>query len=161
MMHCARVIHYDSGYAHYTYHALRHTHTTMLIERGAYVEDVQERLGHKNVQVTLQIYTHITQAMKQQTANILENIPVNGNESSSQQIQDQKSIETILQDVSIYPQKSSSDAASQAHVPSLGVQNCAPFRNSGYNLGTNATFLSSSEDFKTKKEPLSEQPFWR
>ncbi|WP_077534319.1 site-specific integrase [Massiliimalia massiliensis] len=161
MMHCARVIHYDLGYAHYTYHALRHTHTTMLIERGAYIKDVQERLGHKSVQVTLQIYTHITQAMKQQTTNILENIPVNGNGSNLQQIQDQKSIETILQDVSIYPQKSSSDATSPTHVPNLGVQNCTPFRNSGYNLGTNATFLSSSEDFETKKEPLNEQPFLR
>ncbi len=55
MQHCSRVIHYDLGYKNFDYHSLRHTHATMLIESGAPIKDVQRRLGHKSVQVTVNI----------------------------------------------------------------------------------------------------------
>lgn len=49
-------------------HGFRHTHATLLLEAGLNIKDVQERLGHKNVQVTLDIYSHVTQQKKQKTA---------------------------------------------------------------------------------------------
>ena len=55
------------------YHSLRHTHATMLIEAGAPIKDVQRRLGHTNVQTTIDRYVHDTQAMQDQTVTLFEN----------------------------------------------------------------------------------------
>ena len=54
------------------YHALRHTHATLLIEKGAIIKDVSERLGHSSVAVTLNTYTHSTDNMASQTVDIFE-----------------------------------------------------------------------------------------
>lgn len=70
--YCARVIHYDLKIA-FNYHSLRHTHATTLIENGADVKDVQERLGHNRIQTTLQTYVHDTEAMSERSVNIFEN----------------------------------------------------------------------------------------
>lgn len=43
-----------------TPHGFRHTHASLLFEAGESIKVVQERLGHKNSKVTLDIYTHIT-----------------------------------------------------------------------------------------------------
>lgn len=58
----------------FDFHSLRHTHATMLLEAGANPKDVQVRLGHRNIGMTLQIYTHITEKMTEQTMSILEQI---------------------------------------------------------------------------------------
>lgn len=73
--HLGRVIHYDLKIKEFDYHSLRHTHTTLLLEAGANPKDVQLRLGHKNIQVTLQIYSHVTSKMQDNTISILETIP--------------------------------------------------------------------------------------
>lgn len=54
-------------------HGFRHTHATLLLEAGLNIKDVQERLGHKNVQITLDIYSHVTQQKKQKTAEKFAN----------------------------------------------------------------------------------------
>ncbi|MDA9427633.1 site-specific recombinase, phage integrase family [Enterococcus mundtii 1A] len=43
-----------------TLHGFRHTHASLLFESGASVKEVQERLGHKDVKTTMNIYTHVT-----------------------------------------------------------------------------------------------------
>lgn len=71
MQHCFRIIHYKLGYKELDYHSLRHTHTTMLLSSGANIKAVQERLGHKNLDITLQVYTHVTDEMRKKTIDIL------------------------------------------------------------------------------------------
>ncbi|MFR4583923.1 tyrosine-type recombinase/integrase [Clostridium cadaveris] len=71
MQHCFRVIHYDLGSKELDYHSLRHTHTTMLLNEGANVKMVQERLGHKKVEITLEIYNHVTDKMRKDAIEIL------------------------------------------------------------------------------------------
>lgn len=71
MQHCFRVIHYKLGYKELDYHSLRHTHTTMLLSAGANIKAVQERLGHKKLDITLQVYTHVTDEMRKKTLDIL------------------------------------------------------------------------------------------
>ena len=48
------------------------THATILIESGADVKDVQTRLGHANIQTTLQTYVHDTEAMANRSVDIFE-----------------------------------------------------------------------------------------
>ncbi|MBS6068343.1 MAG: tyrosine-type recombinase/integrase [Enterococcus avium] len=43
-----------------TPHGFRHTHASLLLEAGESVKVVQQRLGHENSKVTLDIYAHIT-----------------------------------------------------------------------------------------------------
>lgn len=40
-------------------HDLRHTHASHLLESGASISSVQERLGHSDVVVTLNLYSHV------------------------------------------------------------------------------------------------------
>ena len=69
--YCARIIHKELLLA-FDYHSLRHTHATMLIESGADVKDVQTRLGHANIQTTLQTYVHDTETMAARSVEIFE-----------------------------------------------------------------------------------------
>lgn len=69
--YCSRVIHKELLLA-FDYHSLRHTHATILIESGADVKDVQTRLGHNNIQTTLQTYVHDTEKMAERSVDIFE-----------------------------------------------------------------------------------------
>ncbi|PLS04602.1 tyrosine-type recombinase/integrase [Bacillus halotolerans] len=53
-------------------HGLRHTHAVLLLESGASMKFVQERLGHKNITITSDVYSHISEK--------LENTSVDGYE---------------------------------------------------------------------------------
>ncbi|UZP03354.1 site-specific integrase [Clostridium botulinum] len=57
-----------------TFHGLRHTHATLLILNGENIKVVSDRLGHKDIATTLNTYTHIMEDMKNNTANLLDNI---------------------------------------------------------------------------------------
>ena len=49
-------------------HGFRHTHTSLLFESGINMEVVKDRLGHSDIQTTVNIYTHVTQKNKDKTA---------------------------------------------------------------------------------------------
>lgn len=51
-----------------TIHGLRHTHASLLLESGANIKDVQGRLGHASIQITMDLYIHITDKRKEETA---------------------------------------------------------------------------------------------
>lgn len=53
-----------------TTHGLRHTHTSMLIEAGANMKQVQMRLGHSDIKTTMDIYTHLTAHAEKETVNL-------------------------------------------------------------------------------------------
>lgn len=40
----------------FNFHALRHTHATMLLEAGANIKEIQSRLGHSKCSTTMDIY---------------------------------------------------------------------------------------------------------
>lgn len=52
-----------------TTHGFRHTHCSLLFEAGATIKEVQDRLGHSDIQTTMNIYTHVTDKAKEQTAD--------------------------------------------------------------------------------------------
>lgn len=75
LQHTSSVIHKQIDFKEFDFHSLRHTHTTMLIENGAPPVYVQNRLGHKNLDTTMNIYAnHMTEAFKQQGNSILNNM---------------------------------------------------------------------------------------
>jgi len=50
------------------FHDLRHTHATFLLANKVNPKIIQERLGHKNISVTLNTYRHILQSMQLEAA---------------------------------------------------------------------------------------------
>lgn len=71
--YAAKVIHYDLNIT-FNFHSLRHTHATMLIESGVSPKAVQARLGHENIETTLQTYVHNTESMEQSAVDVFEKI---------------------------------------------------------------------------------------
>ncbi|MGO8683410.1 MAG: tyrosine-type recombinase/integrase [Thermoleophilia bacterium] len=51
-------------------HGLRHTHATLLLQAGVPAKIVQERLGHRSITITMDIYSHVTPGMDADAARI-------------------------------------------------------------------------------------------
>jgi len=51
-----------------TPHSLRHTHTSLLAEAGVSLEQIMDRLGHTDDQITKNVYLHVTQEMKKEAS---------------------------------------------------------------------------------------------
>jgi integrase len=71
--YCSRVINNELKIA-FNYHSLRHTHATILVENGANIKGIQERLGHSDIKITLNQYVHNTESMKDESVDIFESI---------------------------------------------------------------------------------------
>jgi integrase len=50
------------------FHGLRHTCATLLLQTGVPIKVVQERLGRKRIEITLNIYAHALPSMQQDAA---------------------------------------------------------------------------------------------
>ena len=61
-----------------TTHSFRYTHCSLLIEAGVHIKEIQERLRHKDIQTTMNIYAKITKSYKkdasQRFSNLMENV---------------------------------------------------------------------------------------
>ena len=51
-----------------TFHELRHSHATQLLEAGIHPKVVQERLGHSTIATTMDLYSHVTATMQENAA---------------------------------------------------------------------------------------------
>lgn len=54
-----------------TPHGLRHTHASLLFSAGVEPKNISDRLGHSTVQITLDLYTHITEEQRADTVEKL------------------------------------------------------------------------------------------
>ena len=53
-------------------HSLRHTHASLCFEAGMDIKDVQHRLGHSNIETTLNIYVHISKIKERKSISKFE-----------------------------------------------------------------------------------------
>ncbi|MNO22994.1 Transposase [compost metagenome] len=54
-------------------HALRHTHAVHLLEAGANIKYVSDRLGHASVKITADTYLHVTKKIEQDALDLYAN----------------------------------------------------------------------------------------
>ncbi|MEX3426115.1 tyrosine-type recombinase/integrase [Staphylococcus hominis] len=63
---------------HISTHSFRHTHCALLIEAGVHIKEIQERLRHKDINTTMNIYAKITNSYKkdasQKFSQLMENV---------------------------------------------------------------------------------------
>lgn len=53
-------------------HGLRHTHAVLLLEAGQSMKFIQERLGHKNISITSDVYAHISEKLENKSVDSFE-----------------------------------------------------------------------------------------
>ena len=56
------------------FHDLRHTAASLLLEQGEHPKVVQEMLGHSQVGVTLDLYSHVTPTMHRKAADTFDRL---------------------------------------------------------------------------------------
>ena len=56
------------------FHDLRHTHATLLLQAGVNPKVVQERLGHSQISLTLDTYSHVIPSLQEEAAEKVEGI---------------------------------------------------------------------------------------
>lgn len=60
------------GFPDARFHDLRHTYAVASIQCGDDIKTVQENLGHATAAFTLDVYGHVTERMKKESANRME-----------------------------------------------------------------------------------------
>ena len=57
-----------TGLPHIRFHDLRHSHATLLLKAGIHPKIVSERLGHANIGITLDTYSHVLPGVQEGAA---------------------------------------------------------------------------------------------
>ena len=60
--------------AHGSLHTLRHTFATRLFKNGVDIKVISELLGHSDINITYDIYTHVIQEQKKKAVDVLDNL---------------------------------------------------------------------------------------
>lgn len=58
---------------HVSFHDLRHTYATLLLEAGVPLKTVSDLLGHSTIRLTGDVYAHVTRRMRRDAATVMEN----------------------------------------------------------------------------------------
>lgn len=61
-----------AGVKRITFHGLRHSHASYLVEKNVPIKHIQERLGHKKISTTLDVYVHTQKAHHHETAKVFD-----------------------------------------------------------------------------------------
>src|SRR5918992_473566 len=61
-----------AGLPHLPLHGLRHAHATLMLTNGENPKVVSERLGHSNIAITMDIYSHVLPGLQEEAALLAE-----------------------------------------------------------------------------------------
>jgi len=59
---------------HIRLHDLRHTHATLMLKAGVHPKVVSERLGHANIGITLDTYSHVLPGLQEAAAERFDRV---------------------------------------------------------------------------------------
>lgn len=59
----------DNNLPSIRFHDLRHSHASLLLSQGVQAKVISERLGHSNINITMDLYSHIYEATNREVAN--------------------------------------------------------------------------------------------
>ncbi|MBA4602135.1 site-specific integrase [Thermoactinomyces mirandus] len=62
----------SAGLPKLRFHDLRHTHATLMLRQGEHPKIVSERLGHSNIRITMDTYSHVLPNMQQEAVERFE-----------------------------------------------------------------------------------------
>ena len=57
-----------------SFHAFRHTHASILLNAGVGYKEIQTRLGHSKISMTMDTYSHLSKESKKRTVSIFEKV---------------------------------------------------------------------------------------
>lgn len=57
-----------------TFHELRHSCASLMVKKGVNFKIIQERLGHSNIGITLDLYSHLEEELHKESTNAFEDI---------------------------------------------------------------------------------------
>ena len=63
-----------AGLPRIRFHDLRHTHATLLLTLGVNPKVVQERLGHSQISMTLDTYSHVVPSLQRDAARRIDDL---------------------------------------------------------------------------------------
>jgi len=56
------------------FHDLRHTHASLLLFGGVDIKTISERLGHSNIGITMNVYTHVMEELDRKASLVIDTI---------------------------------------------------------------------------------------
>ena len=62
----------DNNINHGSLHTLRHTFSTNLFKNGVDIKVISELLGHSDISITYNIYTHVIKEQKKKAVEVLD-----------------------------------------------------------------------------------------
>ena len=71
---CFRPLLQRAGLPSIRFHDLRHTAATLLLGQGVHPKIVLEMLGHSTINITLDLYSHVTPTMQRGAVEALDSV---------------------------------------------------------------------------------------
>ncbi|QGH35177.1 tyrosine-type recombinase/integrase [Gracilibacillus salitolerans] len=59
---------------HISFHQLRHSCASLMVKKGVNFKVIQERLGHANIGITLDLYSHLEEDQHKESTNVFEHL---------------------------------------------------------------------------------------
>lgn len=67
----------EAGLPRFTFHAFRHTHASLLLNAGISYKELQHRLGHATLAMTMDTYSHLSKEKEKEAVSFFEKAMAN------------------------------------------------------------------------------------
>jgi integrase len=64
----------DAGLPRVSFHALRHSYASALLAQGVHPRDVMEALGHSQIALTMEVYSHVIPELERDAADRIDRL---------------------------------------------------------------------------------------
>jgi len=64
----------DNNLPHIRFHDLRHSHASLLVKLGIHPKVISERLGHSDIGITMNLYSHLYEDTDREVADMFDNL---------------------------------------------------------------------------------------